>query len=82
MTYLIGDIHDKIKTLDSNSIDLIYTNPPFATTNKDWDIPLRWEELWVEMDRVLKSTGVVLLHSAIPFTYDLIRIRKPKYNYI
>ena len=82
MTYIIGDIHDKIKDLEDNSIDLIYTNPPFATTNKSWDKPLRWEELWVEMDRVLKSTGVVLLHSAIPFTYDLIRIRKPKYNYI
>ena len=82
MTYIIGDIHNEIKNLETNSIDLIYTNPPFATTNKKWDSPLRWEELWVEMDRVLKPTGVVLLHSAIPFTYDLIRVRKPKYNYI
>ena len=82
MAYIIGDIHDKIKTLETNSIDLIYTNPPFATTKKNWDTALRWEELWVEMDRVLKPTGVVLLHSAIPFTYDLIRVRKPKYNYV
>ena len=82
MTYIIGDIHEEIKKLDDNSIELIYTNPPYGTTNKKWDTPIRWEELWIEMDRVLKPTGVVLLHSAIPFTYDLIRIRKPKYNYI
>tara|TARA_Y100001972_G_scaffold118343_1_gene158344 strand:- start:788 stop:1462 length:675 start_codon:yes stop_codon:yes gene_type:complete len=82
MEYIIGDIHDIIKTFDSNSIDLIYTNPPFATTKKEWDKPLNWEELFIEMDRVLKPNGVILLHSAIPFTYDLIRIRKPKYNYI
>lgn len=82
MTYLIGDIHTEIKKLNDDSIDLIYTNPPFATTGKKWDVPLRWEELWKDMDRVLKPDGVVLLHSAIPFTYDLIRIRKPNYNYV
>jgi site-specific DNA-methyltransferase (adenine-specific) len=82
MTYIIGDIHDEIKNLENDSIDLIYTNPPFATTQKEWDKPLNWEELFIEMDRVLKPNGVILLHTAIPFTYDLIRIRKPKYNYV
>tara|TARA_R100000231_G_scaffold26357_1_gene23926 strand:+ start:10059 stop:10742 length:684 start_codon:yes stop_codon:yes gene_type:complete len=80
--YIIGDIHEVIKTIDDNSIDLIYTNPPFATTKKKWDDDLRWDYLFVEMDRVLKPNGVILLHTAIPFTYDLIRIRKPKYNYV
>ncbi len=32
-----GDIHDIIKTISTNSIDLIYTNPPFGITNKKWD---------------------------------------------
>ena len=81
MTYIIGDIHEEIKKMDENSVDLIYTNPPFATTSKKWDTPLRWAELWKQMDRVLKPDGVVLLHCAIPFTYELISIRKPKYHY-
>ena len=79
--FKIADIHEFIKTLPDNSIDFIYTNPPFATTAKKWDKPLRWDELWIEIDRVLKPHGVVALHSAIPFTYDLIAVRKPKYNY-
>ena len=80
--YIIGDIQEKIKSIEKNSIDLIYTNPPFNTTGKKWDKPIDWELLWKDMDRVLKPNGVVLLHSSIPFTYDLIKIRKPKYNYI
>lgn len=79
--YIIGDIHDEIKKLDDNSIDLIYTNPPFGTTNKPWDKPLNWEFLFPEMDRVLKSNGVILLHCSKPFTYELIRHRIPKYHY-
>jgi len=79
--YVIGDIHNQIKIFDDNSFELIYTNPPFATTAKKWDIPLRWKELFLEMDRVLKPNGVILLHSAIPFTYELINFRKPKYHY-
>ena len=38
--------------------------------------------LFPEMDRILKPNGVIALHCAIPFTYDLIRIRKPNYHYI
>ena len=31
--YIEGDINDVIITLDNNSIDLIYTDPPFSITN-------------------------------------------------
>ena len=30
--YIEGDIHKVIKTLEDNSIDFIYTDPPFGTT--------------------------------------------------
>ena len=69
--YIIGDIHDVIKTIDKNSIDLIYTNPPYATTNKEWDKPIDWENLWKDMDRVLKPNGIVILHSTQRFTIEL-----------
>lgn len=79
--YIIGDIHEIIKTFDNNHFSLIYTNPPFNTTSKKWDKPLDWETLFLEMDRVLKPDGVILLHCSKPFTYDLIRHRKPNYHY-
>ena len=43
---------------------------------------LDWKLLFKEMWRVLKPNGKIILHSSIPFTYDLIQVEKPKYHYI
>jgi len=77
-----GDIHEEIKHIPDNSIDMIYTDPPFATTCNDWDKPLRWKELFKQMWRVLKPDGVIALHCSLPFTYDLIEAERPKYHWI
>jgi site-specific DNA-methyltransferase (adenine-specific) len=79
--YIEGDIHDVIKTLDDNSVDFIYTDPPFATTKAKWDKPLRWAELFSEMWRVLKPNGIICLYASMPFTYELLKYEKPKYHY-
>jgi len=79
--YIQGDIHDVIKTLDDNSIDFIYTDPPFGTTQAKWDNSLRWEELFKEMWRVLKPNGIIALYASMPFTYELLKYEKPKYHY-
>ena len=76
-----GDIHEEIKKLEDNSIDLIYTDPPFGTTKAEWDKPLDWEKLFIEMWRVLKEKGVIVLYASMPFSYELIKYEKPKYNY-
>lgn len=79
--YIQGDIHDEIKNLSSNSIDFIYTDPPFCTTKATWDISLDWKILFPEMWRVLKPNGIIAIYSAIPFTYEIIKYEKPKYHY-
>jgi site-specific DNA-methyltransferase (adenine-specific) len=79
--YIQGDIHNVIKTLETNSIDLIYTNPPFGITECKWDTPLDWDNLWDDIWRVLKPNGIVALHASMPFTYTLIKSQTPKYHY-
>jgi DNA modification methylase len=81
MSYIQGDIHEVIKTLEDNSIDFIYTDPPFSITKAKWDKPLRWEELFKEMWRVLKPSGVICLYASMPFTYELLSYERPKYHY-
>ena len=76
-----GDIHDVIKTIDDNSIDFVYTDPPFGTTCASWDKGLNWEELFPEIWRVLKPNGIICLYASMPFTYELLRYEKPKYHY-
>ena len=82
INYIQGDIHNVIKTLETNSIDFIYTDPPFSITKASWDKGLNWEELFPEMWRVLKPNGIIALHSSMPFTYELLKYEKPKYHYI
>ena len=79
--YIQGDIHEVIKSLDDNSIDFIYTDPPFSITKSKWDKPLRWKELFPEMWRVLKPSGTICLYASMPFTYELLKYETPKYHY-
>lgn len=80
-TYIEGDIHEVILSLEDNSIDLIYTDPPFGITKASWDQPLDWEYLFPEMWRVLKPQGKIILYASAPFTYELLQYDKPKYHY-
>ena len=81
LKFIEGDIHDVIKTLDTNSVDFIYTDPPFGTTKSSWDKSLDWKTLFPEMWRVLKPNGVICLYASMPFTYELLQYEKPKYHY-
>jgi len=81
INYIQEDIHEIIKTIDDNTIDFIYTDPPFNTTKASWDQGLNWKELFPEMWRVLKPDGILCLYSAIPFTYELLKYETPKYHY-
>jgi site-specific DNA-methyltransferase (adenine-specific) len=79
--FYVGDCHDLIKELEGNSIDLIYINPPFATTANDWDKKLRWKELFSEMHRVVKPEGNIVIHTAVPFMYEIVGYEKPNYHF-
>ena len=79
--YICGDIHEEIKNISDNSIDLIYTSPPYGITGNKWDKGLDWEMLFKEMWRVLKPNGIIVLYASCPFTYELLKYEKPKYHY-
>jgi len=77
-----GDCLDVIKKLSDKSINFIYFNPPFGTTNCDYDKPLNWTELWTELWRVLKKDGCIAIHSSQPFTFDLICSQRKNLKYV
>ena len=82
-TFYKGDCQQLIKRLSDKSIDLIYFDPPFNTTQNAWDEPLKWSELFDEFFRVLKDTGTLVIHCSVPFNYELIRAapRPPTYSW-
>ena len=72
-TFYKGDCLEWMKRLDSNSINLIYWNPPYGTTKQSWDEKLDWENIFKECFRIMKNDGMLVIHCSVPFNYTLIR---------
>jgi DNA modification methylase len=73
-TFYQGDnINIMKRHIVDKSIDLIYFNPPFGTTQNKWDEKLDWKEIFAQCFRCLKDNGVLVIHCSVPFNYTLIR---------
>ena len=63
---LHGDALDRLKNIDSDSIDLMCTDPPYgyAFMNNDWDKAVIGVDIWKECLRVLKPGAFAFIMSA------------------
>ena len=94
LTLIQGDCIEKMKNIESNSIDLICTDLPYGTTKCKWDIIIPFEELWSEYIRLIKDTGAIVLFGKEPFSsqlrvsnldmykYDWIWVKDTKSNFM
>lgn len=82
-TFYKGDCLTQMKRLPAASVNLIYWDPPFGTTQHDWDENLDWPALFKECFRVLVPAGMLVIHCSLPFNYELIRKapRAPNYSW-
>jgi site-specific DNA-methyltransferase (adenine-specific) len=82
-TFYKLDCVEVLKKQTSKSVHLIYFDPPFATTGHYWDKSLDWKTVFEECFRVLRDDGTLVIHCAIPFNYELIRVapKLPSYTW-
>jgi len=67
---LLGDCLELLKTIESESIDLILTDPPYNTTDCKWDKqPIDWNILKEEFLRIIKPTGTICISVQNPFGF-------------
>src|SRR5690606_26393102 len=69
---LFGDSLEMMKLIAPASIDLIFCDLPYGTTNCKWDVIIPFDLLWFEYKRVLKPGGRVVLTAKQPFTSKLV----------
>ena len=62
-----GDCLELMKTIPDGSIDLILTDPPYATTKNKWDSVVPFEPMWEQLKRIIKPKGVIVLFAQTPF---------------
>jgi site-specific DNA-methyltransferase (adenine-specific) len=76
-----GDAIEFMRTLEGGSVDAIITDPPYGTTQLEWDKPVDWSTFWAEAYRACKPNAVQIVFSAQPFTTDLINSNRKRFRY-
>jgi site-specific DNA-methyltransferase (adenine-specific)/modification methylase len=76
-----GDCMVHMKSLPSESIDMILCDLPYGTTQNDWDCPIPLTKLWDEYLRIIKPNGAIVLTSQGIFTARLILSQPEIFKY-
>ena len=63
-----GDCLEVMKGIPSGTIDLVLADPPYGTTKCKWDSVIDLDLMWIELKRIIKPRGVIILTAAQPFT--------------
>jgi site-specific DNA-methyltransferase (adenine-specific) len=69
------------KLIDDKSIDMIFCDLPYGTTQNKWDSVIPLDKLWSEYERIIKDNGAIVLFAAQPFTSALIMSNLKMFRY-
>lgn len=69
---IFGDCLDVMKSIESNSVDMVCADLPYGTTSCKWDSVIPLDELWNEYKRVCKRDAAIVLTACQPFTSKLV----------
>ena len=76
-----GDCLERMKEIESGSVDLILTDPPYGTTACKWDSVIDLALMWEQLKRIVKPNGAIVLFSGQPFTSVLTCSNLNMYRY-
>jgi site-specific DNA-methyltransferase (adenine-specific) len=70
-----------LASLESDSVDLLLTDPPYGTTSLSWDKTPDWEAFWAEAHRVCKPLAPMILFASGKFVPELINSNFTRFRY-
>jgi site-specific DNA-methyltransferase (adenine-specific) len=79
-----GDCLEVMKEFPSQSIDFIFCDLPYGTTQNHWDVIIPFDQLWNQYNRLIKPDGAIVLTGSQPFTSLIVasNIKKFKTEWI
>lgn len=80
-TLFFNDCFDVFPVIKDNSIDLIYCDLPYGTTQCKWDEIIPFNKMWIECNRIIKKNGAIVFHAQQPFTSALIMSNPKMFKY-
>jgi len=81
---ICGDCLEEMMDIDEKSIDAIITDPPYGTTACKWDTVIPFNEMWQNLNRIIKPNGAIVLFGSEPFSSALrmSNIKNYKYDWV
>jgi DNA modification methylase len=67
--------------MQSESIDMVLTDPPYGTSACKWDVVIPLHEMWQQLERVIKPQGAIVLFGSEPFSSVLRTSNLALYKY-
>ena len=76
-----GDCLERMKEIESGSVDMVLADPPYGTTACKWDSIIPLEPMWEQLKRVIKPNGAIVMTASQPFTTTLISSNMKMFKY-
>jgi len=76
-----GDCLERMKEIESGSVDMILADPPYGTTACKWDSVIPLEPMWEQLKRLIKPNGAIVMTASQPFTTTLIASNMKMFKY-
>jgi len=76
-----GNCFELMKNIPDNSVDMIFSDPPYNTTKNKWECEIDLDKMWLEFNRIIKPSGVIALWSQAPFSHKLAMSNIKNYRY-
>ena len=76
-----GDCLERMKEIQSGSVDMILADVPYGTTACPWDSVIPLEPMWEQLKRIIKPNGAIVMTAAQPFTTTLIASNMKMFKY-
>ena len=81
MCLINGDCLEVMKSIESNSVNLILCDLPYGVTKNKWDVIIPFDKLWEQYNRIIKDNGAIILFGSQPFTTMLISSNMKDFRY-
>lgn len=76
-----GDCLELMQDIPDASIDMIFTDLPYQTTQNSWDCMIDVNKLWKEYNRIIKKNGCIALWAQAPFSHVLAMSNLKNFRY-
>ena len=76
-----GDCLEIMPLLEEQSIDAVITDPPYGTTACKWDTVIPFDEMWNEINNLIKENSAIVLFGSEPFSSALRMSNINSYQY-